>query len=133
MQRNSETARYPRVNLWLAYPNYGIGYLMSNGRVGELMPDKTSLFYSADYRRILYNSANLEELDYYTAQNGNKVVPRALFPSGRAVQTKSLEEFSIHDFSKDEIQSLLPSDIYKKFRLLKRFKHEFKHRIRKDR
>lgn len=60
-------------------------------------------------------------------------MPQALFPSRRTDPNKSLEEFSIEDLTPEDIQNCLPSNIYKKFRLLKRFKHEFKHRIRKDR
>jgi len=56
LERSHETSKYPRVNLWLAYPHYGIGYLLSNGSIGELMPDKTSLFYSPCRKRMLYNS-----------------------------------------------------------------------------
>ena len=59
LKRSQETQNYPRVNLWLAYPHYGIGYLLSNGSIGELMPDKTSLFYSPCRKRILYNSKTL--------------------------------------------------------------------------
>ena len=51
--------QYPRVNLWLAYPHYGIGYLLSNGSVGELMPDKTSLFYTPCAKHILYNNTTV--------------------------------------------------------------------------
>ena len=59
--RSSVTAQYPRVNYWLAYPHYGIGYLMSNGCVGELMPDKSSLFFSPCRQRVLYNSSGFED------------------------------------------------------------------------
>ena len=52
---SKKTCQFVRVNYWLAYPNYGIGYLLSNGSVGELMPDKTSLFYTPDRARIMYN------------------------------------------------------------------------------
>lgn len=54
--RNELTSNYVRVNYWLAYPHYGIGYLLSNGSVGELMPDKTSLFYSPNKQKVLYNN-----------------------------------------------------------------------------
>ena len=52
---NEVTSGFLRVNLWLAWNNYGIGYLMSNNSIGAIFFDKTTLFYSPCYTKILYS------------------------------------------------------------------------------
>ena len=46
LQAHAETCNYLKVNAWFAYPNYGIGYLLSSGTFGVLFPDKSALFYN---------------------------------------------------------------------------------------
>ena len=52
---SSETSKYLRVNLWLAVPHFGIGYLLSDGSIGELMPDKSTLLFSRDQNYLYYS------------------------------------------------------------------------------
>ena len=50
------TTNFLRVNLWLAWNNYGIGYLLSNNSIGTLNFDKTTLFYSPCFTKVIYNN-----------------------------------------------------------------------------
>ena len=44
-----------------------------------------------------------------------------------------MKNYLIGGLKQEQVQQILPSDIFKKFRLLRRFKREFKHRIVRDR
>ena len=52
---NDTTSNFLRVNLWLAWDNYGVGYQLSNQSIGQLNLDKTTLFYSPCFTKVLYN------------------------------------------------------------------------------
>ena len=43
------------MNLWLAWDNYGVGYQLSNNSIGQLNLDKTTLFYSPCFTKVLHN------------------------------------------------------------------------------
>ena len=58
---SSETRKYLRVNLWLAVPHFGIGYLLSDGSIGELMPDKSTLLFSRDQNYLYYYDRQHEQ------------------------------------------------------------------------
>ena len=91
------TERFPKVNYWLAYPHYGIGYLMSNGCVGELIPDKTSLFFSPCRQRLLYNSAVFDDrVQGEAGQNGEPSISPPVLPGKKSrVRTKELEDYLV--------------------------------------
>ena len=148
IQHSEVTKEYPRVNLWLAYPHYGIGYLLSNGSVGELMPDKTSLFYTPCAKHILYNNTTAGQQNLDIASDLQNQVPHGrslsnnpssssptVLPQKKQKSKKSqLECFPLTGLkTQEEIQQALPPDIFKKQRLLRRFKREFKYRIVRDR
>ena len=90
------TSGFLRVNLWLAWNNYGIGYLLSNNSIGQLNFDKTTLFYSPCYTKIIYNK--LPQID----KNNLNVVENTnyspIIPAKRNQQPKgSLEEYTLDD------------------------------------
>lgn len=37
--------KYIRVNNWIAVERFGIGYKLSDGMIGEILPDKTLMFF----------------------------------------------------------------------------------------
>ena len=86
------------MNLWLAWPHYGIGYIMSNGSVGELMPDKSTLFYSPCAKRMIHSSAptSVENLQEAKTGSSPSVLPFKKTP-------KPLSQFLLDGLSQEEV------------------------------
>ena len=123
LQFNDLTSGFLRVNLWVAWNNYGIGYLMSNNSIGVIFFDKTTLFYAPCYTKILYNKP--ADPDAMTSQAAETSNYSPILPQKRAQQV--VEEYSLDQLPK------LPQHLHKKYKLLVRFRSEFKHMVQKDR
>ena len=111
-----ETGNYLKVNAWFAYPNYGIGYLLSSGTFGELMPDKSALFYNPLQTQLYYYEPSDKDKTHQ-ASFGLTPTPK-LLPDKLTSDQPCLECFKVLD------DHMLPKQIQKKHKLLKRFKKE---------
>ena len=69
-----------------------------------------------------------------SGNNGEPSISPTVLPGKRQVsRSRDLKNYLIGGLKQEQVQQILPSDIFKKFRLLRRFKREFKHRIVRDR
>lgn len=80
IRRERELAeKFLRVNVWLAVENYGIGYRLSDGTVGELLPDKSLMFFRNE--KVCYSAGESDENGDSSSQLINEldIVPESLY------------------------------------------------------